>query len=537
MPRSPADMYAHLLRNDLCAFIHRSFLELNPQGQFHSNWHIELIASKLEDVRRGHCRRLIVNVPPRHLKSHAISVAFPAWLLGHEPSKQVLSVTYAQDLSEDLARKSRSLMTSAYYQALFDTRLSREAISDFATTQGGNRFSTSVGGVLTGRGADIIIIDDPLKADDALSDTQRRSVNEWFANTLRSRLNNSETGAIIIVMQRLHADDLVAHVQEKNEQWDVLSFPAKAEQDQSYSFLTPYGRRQVHRKPGDILQPALFSAESLEARRLGMADYNFAAQYQQDPQPPSGIIVKREWLKYYRPDEKPERFDQILQSWDTANKDSELANFSVCTTWGIKDRSLFLLDVFRQKLDFPDLKRSIRELANRYQAKIVLIEDKASGTSLLQELRADNFSIAQPAPDPKGDKVIRLRAQTTKIANGTVLFPNDAPWLDAYLRELLGFPNAKNDDQVDSTVFALAWVTEHPEPGIITFYKKQVEEMTRKPLEKGMVRVWVAGDTTHWYLSTGWPILIPPDRIVEVSLEEIAPILRQGGKRVDDAAP
>jgi hypothetical protein len=150
MPPSPADMYAHLLRNDLCAFVHRSFLELNPQTQFHSNWHIELVASKLEEVRRGRCKRLIVNVPPRHLKSHAISVAFPAWLLGHEPSKQILSVTYAQDLSDALARSSRSLMTSAFYEALFDTRLSREAVSEFETTEGGKRLSTSVGGVLNG---------------------------------------------------------------------------------------------------------------------------------------------------------------------------------------------------------------------------------------------------------------------------------------------------------------------------------------------------------------------------------------------------
>jgi hypothetical protein len=195
-------MYAHVLQHDLCAFIHRSFLELNPQSSFHSNWHIELIASKLEDVRRGRCRRLIVNVPPRHLKSHAISVAFPAWLLGHDPSKQILSVTYAQDLSETLARGSRSLMTSAFFKALFDTRLSRETISEFVTTEGGYRFSTSVNGVLTGRGADIIIIDDPLKADDALSDSRRRSVNEWFANTLLSRLNNRETGAIIIGQQK-----------------------------------------------------------------------------------------------------------------------------------------------------------------------------------------------------------------------------------------------------------------------------------------------------------------------------------------------
>src|SRR5258707_11217307 len=168
---SPANMYADLMRHDLCSFIHRSFLELNPQTPFLSNWHIEVLAAKLEEVRRGSCKRLIVNVPPRHLKSHVISIAFPAWLLGHEPSKQILSVTYAQDFSDNLARKSRTLMTSQFYEGLFDTRLAkgREAVSDFETTAGGSRFSTSVGGVLTGRGADNIIIDDPLKAADAPS--------------------------------------------------------------------------------------------------------------------------------------------------------------------------------------------------------------------------------------------------------------------------------------------------------------------------------------------------------------------------------
>jgi predicted phage terminase large subunit-like protein len=333
-------------------------------------------------------------------------------------------------------------------------------------------------------------------------------------------------------MQRLHADDLVAHAQE-DEQWEVLSFPAIAEEDQSYSFLTPYGRRQVHRKAGDILQPALVSAASLEAQRRGMNDYNFVAQYQQNPQPPSGIIVKREWLRYYRPEEKPQRFDQVLQSWDTANKDTELANFSVCTTWGIKDRSLYLLDVFRRKMDFPDLKRAIVELAKRYQATIVLIEDMASGTSLIQELRADNFSSAQPAPNLKGDKVIRLRAQTAKIEGGFVLLPKEAPWLDIYLRELLGFPNGKNDDQVDSTVFALAWVTEHPEPGLLTYYKNLAAPTAPKPPANGMVRIWVPGNVTHWYLGERGMVLIPPDRIVEVTTEESVPILQQGGKRVD----
>jgi hypothetical protein len=218
-------------------------------------------------------------------------------------------------------------MTSPFYQALFDTRIlrGREAVSDYETTKGGNRLSTSVGGVLTGRGADIIVIDDPLKADDALSESRRRSVNEWCDNTLRSRLNNQEHGAIIIVMQRLHADDLVAHVRE-HESWDIMSFPAIAEQDEMYDVLTPYGRRRIHRKTDEILQPTLLSPTRLADLRRGMTEYNFAAQYQQDPQPPSGNIVKKKWLKSYGPEDKPDRFDQIIQSWDTANKDNELSD-------------------------------------------------------------------------------------------------------------------------------------------------------------------------------------------------------------------
>ena len=467
MPLSAADMYVELLRWDLCAFNHRCFAELYPQTRYYAGWQTEVIASKLKDVIHGRCKRLIVNMPPRHLKSHLISVVFPAFVLGHEPAKQILSVTYAQDLSDNLARKSRKLMTSPFYQALFDTRISpdREAVADFETTEGGNRFATSISGVLTGRGADIIIIDDPLKADDAQSDSRRRSVNARYDDTLRTRLNNQESGAIILVMQRLHADDLVAHVQE-HESWDVLSFPARAEQDELYSFSTLYGRRRIQRRTGDILQPELMSLEKLEQQRRGMTDYNFAAQCQQNPQPPSGFMVKRDYLRFYGPEEEPDHFDQIIQSWDTANKDTELANFSVCTTWGLKDQILFLLDVFRDKLEFPALRRKILELTQLYRATVVLIEDKASGTALIQELRAATFTNVQAAPALYGDKVMRLWAQTAKIERGFVRFPKAAEWLDEYLRELTTFPNSRYDDQVDSTVFALAWVSANPEPDI-----------------------------------------------------------------------
>jgi predicted phage terminase large subunit-like protein len=535
MALSPANMYAHLLRHDLCAFIHRSFLELE-QSEFHWNWHLEVLAAKLEDVRQGRCKRLIVNIPPRHLKSLAISIAFPAWVLGHEPTKKILSVTYAQDLSDNLARRSRTLMTSPFYQALFPTRLSkgREAVSDFETTSGGCRLSTSVGGVLTGRGADILIIDDALKADDALSESRRRSVNEWFDNTLRSRLNSQEEGAIIIVMQRLHADDLVAHVQQ-TETWDVLSFPVIAEQDETYNILTPYGRKQMRRRAGEILQPSLLSPTTLEIQRRAMTEYNFTAQYQQNPQPPSGIIVKREWLKFYGPNDLPRKFDEIMQSWDTANKDSELANFSVCTTWGLKDQRLYLLDVFRRKLNFPDLKRFVRQLADLHHADVVLVEDKASGTSLIQELRGDGFSTVQAAPAIEGDKIMRLRAQTAKIEGGFVLFPKEAPWLDTYIHELVTFPNAKNDDQVDSTVFALAWST--PKGGAwgwVQYYKNQVEKLSGNQVsENRMIRVWVPPPSSRYHLVTGRQVNIPEDRIIEVTEEELIPILQAEGRRVD----
>jgi predicted phage terminase large subunit-like protein len=481
MARSPGRIYANILRNDFCAFNHRSFLELNPQAQLEPNWHLEVLAAKLEEVRRGTCRRLIITIPPRHLKSHTASIAFPAWLSGHNPAIQILCISYAQDLSDKLARDCRTLIASPFYQTLFGTRLSaeRNAVAEFETTEGGYRLSSSVGGVVTGRGADVIIVDDPIKADDALSDARRRAVHDWYDNTLRSRLNRQDKGAIIVIMQRLHADDLVAHLQE-TERWDVVSLPAIAETDERYGLITPYGQRIIQRRAGEILHPALLSASALESLRQSMTEYNFMAQYQQDPQPPSGQIVKRAWLKFYTEKDKPE-FDQIVQSWDTANKVTELSDYSVCTTWGVKGQYMFLLDVHRRRMEFPELKRRVRELAALWNASIVLVEDKSSGTQLIQELRADGFSPVQAAPANNDEKAMRLRAQTAKIEGGFVLFPEKAPWLDAYLSELMAFPLSKHDDQVDSTVHALAWITEEAtKPGMALFRLEQMRHEQRK---------------------------------------------------------
>lgn len=529
--------YAEILRNDFGAFVDRAFPEIKADEPFQFNWHIEVLAEKLEAVRAGKTTRLIINLPPRYLKSMVGSVAFPAFLLGHKPSTEVLCVSYGQDLAEDFSRSCLSIMRSSFYQAIFKTRLApdRQAIEEFKTTAGGCRRSTSVSGGLTGRGADIIIIDDPIKADDSQSDARRASVNASFYNSIYSRLNNKTTGAIVIIMQRLHADDLVAYVQER-EQWEVVKFPAIAEHDEVYDVRTPYGHRRIARPAGEALHPARESLASLEEIR-SRNEYVFAAQYQQDPQPVAGLIVRREWLHFYSEKNKPDKFDQIVQSWDTANKATELSNFSVCTTWGTKDRRLYLLDVLRKKMEFPELKKTVRDIASLWRADVVLVEDKASGTQLIQDLRAENFSIVQPAPPLDGDKEIRLRAQTAKIEGGFALFPEAAPWLDAYLFELTTFPNSKNDDQVDSTVQALAWSTQQttmPGWGWLQYAREQLAERSGIATERSrMIQVKVPLGSSHWNLITGRSVAIPPDRIIEVTHEELPSVLGAGARRVE----
>src|SRR5438270_12481557 len=383
-------VYKEILRLDLGYFTQLCFCELNPQAAFLPNWHIEVIAAKLAAVRAGRIRRLIINLPPRHLKSLMASIAFPAWCLGHDPSAQILCVSYAQELADKLARDCRGIMMSPWYRQLFPTRLAphRQAVQEFITTRQGYRLATSTGGVLTGRGADIILIDDPLKPDEALSDAQRQACNQWFVHTLYSRLNDKRHGAIVIIMQRLHEDDLVGHVLAQ-EPWEVLSFPAIAEADEVHRIETIWGEQCFRRRQGQALHPDREPLETLDRIRRTIGEYNFAGQYQQSPAPLGGGLVKAEWFKRYRENERPERFDRIVQSWDTANKATELSDFSVCTTWGVRGKDLFLLDVFRRRLEYPALKRAVGEQQNLFAASEVLIEDKASGTQLIQELITD----------------------------------------------------------------------------------------------------------------------------------------------------
>lgn len=267
-------------------------------------------------------------------------------------------------------------------------------------------------------------------------------------------------------MQRLHEDDLVGHVL-KQEPWELVSLPAIAESDDVHVYETPYGRVQHRRRAGEALHPERESLETLAHVEQTLGAYHFAGQYQQTPAPLEGGLVKREWFRYYAAD-PPHGFEQIVQSWDTANKASELANYSVCTTWGLVNRQRYLLDVWRQQVNYPELKRAVMALARQWRATVILIEDRASGTQLLQELQAEGLWTVT-AIQPVGDKVMRLHAQTAVIEQGRVWLPHEAPWLEPLLHELTTFPKSAYDDQVDALAQALAWMTQGeltPQPGV-----------------------------------------------------------------------
>jgi predicted phage terminase large subunit-like protein len=269
------------------------------------------------------------------------------------------------------------------------------------------------------------------------------------------------TGAIILIMQRLHEDDLVGHVLQQ-ERWEV-SFPAIAEQDEEYLIDTPYGPARFGRKAGEALHPEHEPLETLAHTRATVGEYNFAAQFQQAPTPPAGVLIKLEWFRRYDTKDLPSRFDLVLQSWDTANKATELSDYSVCTTWGVANKHYYLLDVVRRRMDYPELKRTVKDLARLHAATVVLIEDKVSGTQIIQELVTEGMR-GVTRYQPCVDKFMRLCPQTGCIANGVVRVPTEAPWLAVYLHELTTFPNSKHDDEVDSTAQALEWLNMRPPP-------------------------------------------------------------------------
>ena len=446
-----------ILRQDLSAFIEKVFYTATGGQSYLPNWHIDAIAHVLRWCMEGKLKRLIITMPPRSLKSICVSVAFPAFLLGHNPRARSIVVSYSQDLALKHAHDWRTVMHSDWYRYLFSsTRINpkRDTQSEVETIARGFRLATSVGGTLTGRGADYLILDDMMKPDEVMSDTKRQSAIDWYRNTLYTRLDDKENGVVIVVQQRLHEGDIVGYLKEQ-EGWYHLDLPAIAEEE----MIIPLGRdRQMVRNPEHILHPERESKAALDRAKETLGSYNFAAQYQQRPAPSGGGLVKWKWFQFY--EEKPHkgRQDEIIQSWDTASKAEELNSYSVCTTWLVRDNQYYLLDVFRARLEYPDLHHKLIELNQLHCADRVLVEDKGSGTSLLQEFQ-NQRGIYCIEIKPEQDKVTRMATRTPAIESGKVFLPKEAPWLAEFQRELTLFPNTKHNDQVDSVSQFLGYMT------------------------------------------------------------------------------
>lgn len=516
-----------LYRANFAVFAQRFIRVVAPGLVLEWNWHHDLICYWLEKLARAEIERLLICVPPRSLKSLLCSVLYPAWLLGRNASEAVLCVSYAQPLAETFARQSRQVMESEPFKATFDTRVSREkrAADHFETTAGGLRIATSVGGTVTGRGGDTIILDDLMKPDEAASESGRRSTIEFLRSTLPSRSNSQVRVRKLCVMQRLNCYDVASVFIEEGD-WQVLSLPATAVEREEHHFETVHGPQLVRREPGDLLHPARLPRDALESLRKQMGSMLFEAQYQQQPVPEEGNMFRRAWVQSYAPAEAY-GFDRIIQSWDTAGKTGQHNDYSVCVTVGLKASRAYILDVYREKLEFPALKTRVIELAQRWNAERVLIEEQSSGIALIQELKSVGFYKAF-AIKPKGDKVQRLIGITTMFESGQVLLPHSAPWLDIYLHELCAFPLGRHDDMVDATTQVLAWIREFgAEPALITFYRQEVERQ-RAYSEDKTVRMLAPEGSSQWGLIDGTTVCIPPDRIVTMTAENARPLRAAG---------
>ena len=445
------EAFGPLVRQHFAFFLEYAFLELSGGRQYHHNWHIEAIEHQLDRVRLGQNNRLIVTMPPRHLKSITISIAWVAWMLGRDPSLRFTCVSYGMQLAEKHARDCLQLMSSDWYRRAFpEVRITKRAVLDFETSAGGGRLSTSIGGALTGRGGDMVIIDDPMKTDDINSEAHRAEVIRWFWETLRSRLDDQVRGAIIVVQQRLHEGDLAGELIRAGG-WYELKLPAIATHDE----LVPLTNGRFHqRREGCALHPARMPLAQLYQKRRENA-HVFAAQDQQDPISRIGAFVQPEWFGTY--DEAPHT-GVVVQSWDTAIKQTVRSDWSVGITAIYYMRRFFVIDVYRKRVPYTELKRSIEELCRQHRVDRLLIEDASSGQALIEQFgqeRPDGVPLPLPI-HPTSDKVTRFEAQASRIEAGMVVLPRTAPWLAEFITELCKFPNGRHDDQADALAQMLA---------------------------------------------------------------------------------
>ncbi len=448
-----------LYRNHLGAFAYAAFEAVNPGQSLIPNWHIDCLCYQLERmVTSDSTNRLVVNLPPRSLKSFIVSVSLPAWLLGRNPGSRIICASYAEDLANKFSRDCRALMESRFYKGVFPrTRLNpkKSTEGEFETTRRGYRLATSVGGTLTGRGGDILIIDDPIKANDANSQVALGGANDWFRNTALSRLDDPARSLVLVTMQRLHANDLSGILMESG--WPNLVLSAIATEDADYLVADD---EAYHRPAGQLLQPDRDRAETLEEIRRGVGSRIFAAQYQQNPTPPDGNMIKAAWLGRYQTALERKRYRRVILSCDPAGKADIRNDYTAITIIGVHEKALHLLHATRGHWTVLQMRDQIAALAAEWKGDLVIVEDTSSGMGLIQLLK-EQSKLSIIGRHPKDNKETRMSRHQGRFEAGRVLLPSEAPWLADFETELLAFPNGRYDDQVDALLLFLDWFSDN----------------------------------------------------------------------------
>ena len=454
-----------LARHDFWVFVELVFEVLHPGQQLVFAAYLEVLAEALMGASCGRHRRLIFNLPPRHLKSMMISVLYVAWLLGRDPTAKIICISYGDDLAHDLSARVRTLMLSSLYARIFPkTVLDKKAVDHITTTLGGARYATAVGSDITGFGADVIIIDDPMQPDAATSAMAKERVSSWVQSSVLTRFNDPTRGVLILVMHRLAPDDLSATL-EATGCYKVLKLPLVAGNEKK--FVDCHGRVLMERQPGEVLNPDRLNAEQLAQLKASLAPHVYESQYQQRPTVGgSGMLPIERFRRYER--NQPPKFEFTVHSWDVGA--TVTGNASVCTKWGVfregeQLEQIYLLEVIKLQLQLPDLRAAIKAQDKADEPALIVIDERGVGLGIYQDLRAAGMTHVKGSTEtreawrmgeaagssgPNQSKIERFGKACMVVGDGRVFIPTEAPWLEGFLFEVAAFPNIADKDQVDS---------------------------------------------------------------------------------------
>jgi predicted phage terminase large subunit-like protein len=449
----------NLLRTDFLSFACKAHKSINGDAKLGSQKYLRLIAIHCEAFANGETKRLIVNLPPGHGKTFMCSVALSAWILAKNSAAKLLLVSYGETLAKDIAFKIRKILKSKWYRQTCRTRLAKDrtAVMDFATTAGGGVYATSIAGGVTGRRANYIIIDDPLEIKDHAHEQQIARVNDLVDSEISSRLDNPKEGGILLVQHRLNENDLSGHLQKQGG-WKRLVLPLVAERRQTYHL----GDDVWHRRKGELLRPDAFTLKTVKRWRSHTPPPGFDALYQQKVGGLRAVRIKREYFQTFPRGAKPNA--PVVMSIDTALKRGDTNSWSVIQVWAYAEQ-FWLLDQWRDRVLYPDLRSACERLIRKFRPSVVLIEESAQGFALISNIKPAKGMTIVPIK-PVESKFERLRQHMRVIRSGRILLPEGAAWVGEFIEEHVQFPNADHDDQVDATTQFLSWAASNPPPQI-----------------------------------------------------------------------